>query len=174
MAISKTQWVSDVRDALLAMGKDVLPDTIEGGLNYCLQQLADMAAADEKIRVRLQQSFSITLTSGVATLPTTLITSPDAIGAFTVTLANTTNPLQYLPQGLDRYAAPPFSDWLYYTIHNGQITVFDYTGAVTSETAVTLLGNFVPTISTVPDVLSDDLVAIGIKWAMGQIEEEAA
>jgi hypothetical protein len=174
MSISKTQWVSDCRDGLLALGKDVPPDVIEGGLNYCLQQLADHAASHDEIRARLQKTHSITLTSGVATLPTTLLTSPVAIDYYLVTLANTNNPLQFLPNLHDRYNPPSHIDYLYYTIGNNQITVFNYQGTVTSETALTVYGSYVPLITEVPDVLSDDFAAIGIAWGSGALAQEAA
>ena len=172
MSISKSAWVSDVRDALLAMGKDVSPDTIEGGLNYCLQQLADIAVADVKIRARLQQTFTLTLASGVTTLPTTLLTSPNAFGAYVVT-GTGTYPWEYLPNGNDRFNPPPFADFTYYVIHNNQLTAFDYQGTVTTETSATLKGNFVPLITEVPQTLEDELVFIGIQWANAVLEQES-
>lgn len=173
MSISKTQWVSDVRDGLLALGKDIPPDVIEGGLNYCLQQLADHTASSDAIRSRLQKTHSITLASGVATLPTTLLTSPIAIDYYLVTLANTTNPLQFLPNLHDRYNPPPHVDYVYYTIGSNQITVFNYQGTLTSETTLTVYGSYVPLISEVPDVLTDEFVEMGIAWGSGALEQEA-
>jgi len=173
MAVTLKTWVSDVRDALLALGKDVSPDTIEGGVSYCLQQLADLVVEDPKTRTRLQKSFSLTLTSGATTLPTTLLTSPKAIESYVLTGAGS-YPWEYLPNGNDRFFPPPYPDFTYYVIQNNQLIAFDYTGTVTTETSATLKGNYVPLISEVPDVLSDDFTAVGIKWAMGQIEEEAA
>lgn len=143
--------------------------SIEAMVGVALQTLADRVMEEglEK-RALLQKSFSFTLSGGATSIissnSTLLIDSVPQSGY--VLLSGITDPLCWLPERADLNHPPALPDFTFYSIFGGQILVRDYTGAVPSATALTVYGNYVPTISEVPDPqLVDDFIAIGVQIA---------
>lgn len=147
----------------------VISAAIEADLPRALQRLADTTAADDGVCHLLQKSFtSLTLVGGssivgssVAT-PSTLLTSEQARARYVLTLPGVTNPLQRLWQVEDLFQPPSMLDYYFYALSSGRIVVVNSSGVAPSETALTLVGNFVPLITEVPDELSDNLIDHGI------------
>lgn len=137
--------------------------SIEACLPEALTNLGEKVAMDPSPNKRslLQTSFSFTLSSGSASLAssTTLLRKSIPVVGY-VTMTSVTNQLQWLPFRRDLDNPPPLPDYYFYTIFNDTIIVRNHLAAVPSETALTLIANFIPTISQVDDELLDDLVAI--------------
>lgn len=148
-----------------------------------LQNLAEKIARDPRpdIRNLLRKDFSVTVTSGIGSLTTALTASEplliNEIKAGNLFVTSGTTPCQWLPDrtqlGLTR---PNFFIW--YTVDLSTIRTRNTDGLLTSlNTTITLSGNYVPLLSSVPATLEDEfldsLMAV-MQGAKDQPEEVAA
>ncbi len=139
---------------------------IESWIPDALRRLGDSIADDymNADRSLLTKTFPVTITSGVGPLdPAVNVRTIPRWGVITVATGttDTTFPLQYLPhlQDLD---LPRSLEFEYYTIHGGtalaSIFIRKGDGTATSIATVSLRCGYYPTITQVPDQLTDNLV----------------
>ncbi len=118
-------------------------------------------------------TYNITLGAGgtagqdpILGLSPTLLVSKRAKERYRVTLTGERFSLKYLPRVHDLVNPPSTPDYKYYTIFEGAIIVRTSTGAIPTQTALQLIGNYVPSIAQVPDELSDNLVDVLVALAL--------
>jgi hypothetical protein len=153
---------------------------IQSIIGQSLQKLADKVAADSVSYELLQQQYDLTLVAGEASLLSltpTLLHSKQARKHWRVTMTGVTNPLKALPNRCDLDNPPPISSYYYYNVFKGKLTVRKSDKTIPTETAVQLIGNYVPLIGdaslATTGELSDDLIEIGIEIMAGmQVAKE--
>lgn len=157
-----------------ARGRTFPPSTIMSTLKGALNQLGRRVAQDPDPakRARLQKSFSLTLSSGESALDATMVDLALTLADWR--LSGVSRALQLVPTIEDLLTPPPLSDFHFYTLAEGKVKVRTHLGAVPATTAVTVIANYYPTISEVPNDLADkDLIDIGVEICLeGQPKQE--
>ena len=162
--------VAQIVDTIRERGLELDGPEVDAALPAALNAFGDKIAKDARpdIRNLLRKDFSVTITSGTGSLSTAFTASEPLIaenvkdGNLYVTSGTT--PCQWLPDrtqlGLTR---PAF--FIYYTIDGTTLRTRNITdGSLTSlSTTMTVTGNYVPLLSSVPSQLEDELVEEVIK-----------
>lgn len=153
---------------------------VQSTLGAALQRLGDRVAADEGLYPLLVNEYALTLVTGqvdISGQDPVLLLSEHARAHWRVTMTDIRFPLKYLPNRFDLDNPPPTSDYVFYTVFNKNLVVRDYLGAVPTETAVQLFGNYTPEIDDssleVDGQLFDNLADIGAALVLesGTLEE---
>ena len=147
-------------------GKIAGPE-IEQVLPTALSMLAERVAksTEPSYSQLLKKDFAVTVTNGTGSLTTPLTASEPLLVEYlpqAIAVTSSGVRLHYLPDRtqleLDR---PRLFIW--YTVDNSTLRTKNTDGSLTSlSTTVTITANYVPTLASVPDNLSDDLVEIVI------------
>lgn len=136
-------------------------------ITYATKRLAERIANDPLRFGLLTQDFSVTLTAGVGTI----LSSVGSISAVADVLWDTiprnrvadseSTKLIYVPNLAD-FEGKLLAGYLYYTLSNQRIIArSNVTGSYTADLltgTLTVTANFIPTISTLPTQLDNELV----------------
>lgn len=144
---------------------------IEAAAPSCLTKLAESVARSPD-RQLLVKDFEVTVTSGIGDLTDALTAAEplliSEIPSGNLYVTSGTTPLQFLPDRTQLGLTRPKMVG-YYSIDNNNLRTRNTDGSLTSlNTTVTITGSYVPTLASVPDQLSDELVALVVEYLVGQ------
>ena len=162
MAIDTSKYVDRVRRLGMENSLTLDPGDIEGTLDLALQALADKVAASDA-PWRLQKTYTIAITSGL----TADLNSgnPDLMTGALFRVSHPDAPTTFVPNlsDLDRPSNQMFYKW---TIAENKIQMRKGDGLTAPANGnLTVSACYVPTISTVPYILEDNLVEEGYRLA---------